>query len=137
MSDNGRLHGEPMGERPVDDRLALAIASGASVRDAAQGAGVSERTAHRRLADPDFVRLVSLFRREMTTQALGMLTAASTEAATTVRSLLASNNETVRLGAVRTILDARTKLAEHTEIVERIERLEEQLAATTLTQGTR
>jgi hypothetical protein len=47
-------NGTPAGE----EELIRALAAGASVREAAERAGVDERTAHRRLADADFRRAV-------------------------------------------------------------------------------
>jgi hypothetical protein len=43
-------NGTPAG----DDELILALAAGATVREAAEQAGIGERTAYRRLADADF-----------------------------------------------------------------------------------
>jgi hypothetical protein len=48
-------NGTPAGE----EQLILALAAGATVREAAEQAGIGERTAHRRLADADFRRAVS------------------------------------------------------------------------------
>jgi hypothetical protein len=50
------------GRKNADE--ALALASGKSVREAAAEAGVSKRTAHRRLADPGF-RAVCARRRRL------------------------------------------------------------------------
>jgi len=52
MAHNGKL-------KP-DDTLVLALARGLTVRQAAGEAGFGERTAHRRLADTEFRRRVSV-----------------------------------------------------------------------------
>src|SRR5262245_9420848 len=65
MAENGRRKG--------DGALVLALAGGLTVRDAAHAAGVGERTATRRLADPDFRRRVSHVRAEMVERALGKM----------------------------------------------------------------
>ena len=46
------------GRRRADDQLRLALACGATVEAAAKKAGVSVRTAHRRLTCPAFRRSV-------------------------------------------------------------------------------
>jgi hypothetical protein len=47
------------GRESADDRLALALAAG-TIREAAAAAGVGERTATRRWAEPEFRRLVKV-----------------------------------------------------------------------------
>lgn len=51
--------------RPGDLQLQIALARGATVRDAAKAAGVAERTAHRRLIDPAFQAEVDRLREEL------------------------------------------------------------------------
>ena len=51
--------------RPGDLQLQIALARGATVRDAAKAAGVAERTAHRRLSDPSFRAEVDRLRNEL------------------------------------------------------------------------
>ena len=51
--------------RPGDLQLQIAVARGATIRDAAKAAGVAERTAHRRLADPAFRAEVDRLREEL------------------------------------------------------------------------
>ena len=48
-----------------DLQLQVALARGATVRDAANAAGVAERTAHRRLSDPSFRAEVDRLREEL------------------------------------------------------------------------
>jgi hypothetical protein len=84
------------GRSTADEALAVALASGQTVRDAA-AAGIGERTATRRLADSDFHRRVAKLRAEMVQTALGRMTDAMTGAADTLRSLLTATSESVRL----------------------------------------
>jgi len=42
------------GRKEADEALLQALACGATVETAAQRAGIGERTAYRRLADPEF-----------------------------------------------------------------------------------
>jgi len=92
-----------IGRRKGDDALLLALASGKSVRDAARSAGIGERAATRRMADPAFRRLVNDLRAEIVGRALGNLVDATTEAVDTLRKLLKAKANTVKLGASRAI----------------------------------
>jgi len=117
MAENGREKG--------DDALLLALAAGDTVRAAAKKAGISERTASRRLADPDFRRRLTEARADMVQRALGKLADASTEAADSLRKLLQAKKETVRLSAARTILELGNRLREAVEFEQRLSALEE------------
>jgi FixJ family two-component response regulator len=57
--------GSAVAARPGDLQLQIALARGATVRDAAKAAGVAERTAHRRLNDPSFRAEVDRLREEL------------------------------------------------------------------------
>jgi hypothetical protein len=111
-----------------DTALLLGLASGQTVRDAARAAGIGERTATRRVADPDFRRRIAEMRAEMIGRALGQLADGMTEAASTLRGLLAAEGESVRLGAARSILELGHKLREAVEFEERIADLEQRMA---------
>jgi len=117
MADNGREKG--------DDALLLALAAGATVREAARQARVCERTAARRLADPDFRRRLAEARADMVQRALGKLSDASTAAADALRALLKAKKETVRLSAARAILELGNRLRDPVEMEARLAVLEE------------
>src|SRR5262245_32571470 len=119
MAENGRRKG--------DDALLLALAGGLTVRDAAQAAGVGERTATRRLADLDFRRRVSQVRAAVVERALGKMADGMAEAADTLRGLLRAEAESVRLGAARSIQELGNKLREAVELERRINELERRL----------
>jgi hypothetical protein len=112
------------GRKKGDDALLLALAGGQTVRDAARAAGVGERTAGRRLAEPGFRRRVAELRAEMVQRALGKLTDALTEAADTLRQLLKAQAESVRLGAARSLLELTVKVRESVELEARLQALE-------------
>jgi len=76
------------GRQNADDLLATALASGTSLRDVAGLAGVGERTATRRWADPDFRSRVSALRAWTVESVLGTMTEGMTEAAATLRRAL-------------------------------------------------
>ncbi|MBM3996308.1 MAG: hypothetical protein FJ303_19470 [Planctomycetes bacterium] len=115
MAGNGRRNG---------DTLALALAAGDSIADAAAKAGMSERTVYRRLADPAFRKRVQTLRAEMIGRALGRMADGMTLAADVLRELLSADAESVRLGAARSILDLGLKLRDATETEDRLAALE-------------
>jgi hypothetical protein len=119
MAGNGRRNA---------DVLALALAAGDSVSEAAQKAGMAERTAYRRLDDPAFRQRIQTLRGEMIGQALGRMADSMTEAADVLRGLLRADAETIRLGAARSLLDLGVKLRDSIELGARIAELESQCA---------
>jgi hypothetical protein len=121
MAENGRRKG--------NEALSLALASGQTLRDAAAAAGIGERTATRRWADPGFRRRVADLRAGMMQRALGKLADGMAEAADTLRRLLNSYSESVRLGAARSVLELGHRLRETVELEQRLAEVEEQLAA--------
>jgi hypothetical protein len=120
MAENGK-------EARADALLLTALAAGATVRDAARRAGVSERTAHRRLADPAFRQRVTEARAGMVERALGQLADGSSEAVGTLRKLLKAKADPVKLSAARTILEMGNKLRESVELTQGIAALEQRL----------
>ncbi len=117
MADNDNLK--------RDDALVLALARGLTVREAAGEAGFGERTAHRRLADPEFGRRVSAVRGELMERAGGLLSDAAIKAVEALRKLLGSDADTIRLAAARTILQQSVTLRAAAELEHRIARLEQ------------
>jgi len=111
--------------RNGDAALIAALASGATVQDAAATAGVGVATAHRRLAEPAFRAQVDEARRAAIDLAVARLSDSASFTATTLRELAGSaESETVRLGACRTILELGLKWREHSELEDRIAALE-------------
>jgi hypothetical protein len=110
------------------DALALALASGKTITEAAAAAELSRRTATRRVAEPDFRRRVAEVRAEMVGRALGKMADSMTAAADTLRALLDAEGESVRLGAARSILELGNKLRESVELEQRLADLEQRLA---------
>ena len=121
MAGGDRKNGDPA--------LIAALASGATVQDAARTVGVSERTVYRRRDDPEFARRVAEARAELVARAVALLADAGAEAAATLRALLGEPTPpAVRLGACRAILELGAKLRESEELERRIAALEEQTA---------
>jgi hypothetical protein len=112
----------------ADSALIAALAAGGTVAASAKSAGVSEATAHRRLADPAFRKLVDEARAAAIARAVARLSATATLAADTLHRLLNANAETVQLGAARAILDLGLKLREHEDLATRVAALEAMLS---------
>src|SRR5947207_2406290 len=94
------------GRRDVDALLATALASGATLTDAATQVGISLSTVKRRAADPAFVELVDQVRADVVKALRARVIHAGGRALATLDRLLDSDAETVQLGAARTLLTA-------------------------------
>jgi hypothetical protein len=114
----------------ADARLLAALAGGSTVADAAQQAGIGERTAYRRLDDPTFRAQLDDARQQTIQAAIDTLSATATEAAATLRDLLRREaySPAIRLGAARSILELGARLREANEIEQRLAALEARLA---------
>ena len=115
------------GRRNADEALALAVASGQTLRDAAAAAGIGERTATRRWADPAFRRRVGELRGDMVSNAVGRMADGMADAAGKLRELLTADSESVQLGAARSLLELGVKLRESVELEERVAELEQSI----------
>ena len=105
--------------------LAVAVAGGSSIRDAARSCGCSERQGYRLSGSAEFKQRVAALRSEMTSAAVGELSSAASEAVQTIRGLLADTNEpAVRLNAAKAILNALGPLSELAELRVRLDALE-------------
>jgi hypothetical protein len=115
-------------KKKADAVLVVALACGASPESAAQKAGLSVRTVHRRQADPAFRAQVNAVRADMVRRAANLFTAASMPAIKTITTLQESaTSEAVRLGAARAIIELGCKLRETVALMERLAALEERL----------
>jgi hypothetical protein len=117
------------GRKNADDALLVALAGGRTVKDAADLAGVSLRTATRRLADPGFRRRVTQARAAMVERALVELAAGAAAAVGALRDLHTGQNTppAVRQSAARSYLELGTRLREAVEAEQRLAALEEAL----------
>lgn len=111
-------------KRSATQALAIGVAAGMSLTDAAKQAGIKYITARRRASDPEFGRHVEELRQSITDQALGRLTRDMTAAADTFSALLADPASQVRLAAAKAILDYRSRLKADGELREKVARLE-------------
>jgi hypothetical protein len=112
-----------------EQALVTALAFGATVENAARKAGVGERTAYRRLADPAFQARVDQARREAVLRTAGMLTGAALGSVKTLVDLQqdVSVPASVRRGAARDVLDLAVKYRETAETEQRLAALEARL----------
>jgi hypothetical protein len=88
-----------------NERLACLLAAGHTVAEAAAAAGLSERSAYRRLADPLLRARVVELRAQMTSQAVGRLADAAADAVATLRRNLTCGSPAVEVRAAAAILD--------------------------------
>jgi len=77
-----------MASHAADATFLAALLGGASAAEAATKAGISKRTASRRLADPAFQAALADTKREQRARAVDALGAASTQAVATLVELL-------------------------------------------------
>jgi hypothetical protein len=116
------------GRKNADERLLQALTCGATVEQAAQQSGVSARTVHRRLKDPSFKQRLQTARGDIVQRTAAMLTAAAMESVKTLIVLQQPEYPPgVRLGAARAALEMGVKLRENSDVIQRVEALEEQM----------
>jgi hypothetical protein len=117
------------------ERFLFLLATGQSAGKAAEAVGVSQRTATRWLTAPDFRQRLD----DLLTQFLGdtmrRLNSDQRRAARTLRKLLSSGNDAVKLGAARSILESAAALRAVVSVEERLRKLEQDQAARKLFRG--
>jgi hypothetical protein len=113
----------------ADDRLAVGLASGLTIKAAAEQPGISARTGRHRLEDPDFRRRVSELRRQAVERAAGLLADAAARAVDVLKELLEEDSPGIRLAAARALLENVLRVRETVEIEERLAALETAAAA--------
>jgi hypothetical protein len=113
------------------ERLALLLAEGKTVKDAATLSEIGERTAFTWLADRRFQAFVYQLRGRMLDAALGRLADDATRAVDTFVALLDEETANVRLRAALGILGSMGRLREHVEFEQRLLVLEADHASRT------
>jgi hypothetical protein len=112
------------GRKNINAKLIATLAGGATVQAAAQLCEVSERTIHRRLKDRSFLARLSAARAAMIDRSLGHLSEGAVDAAVTLRNLLGSTHEKIKLAAATRLLDSCLRLRDAVDIQDRLARLE-------------
>jgi hypothetical protein len=109
--------------------LAVAVASGNSIKQAAEIVGCSPQSAYN-LSHTELFRFrVSEIRSEITSEAVGIITRGATQAASTLVALLdASNDARDRLASAKAILGVLGPMSEFAELRSRLDRLEQSSA---------
>jgi molybdenum-dependent DNA-binding transcriptional regulator ModE len=110
------------------DRLALGVAGGMSLKQAAATAKIPYRTAWRLAQAATFKGRVNELRNEFVTQSLGRLTISMSRATITLVNLLHSADERVQLSAASRIIDHALAVRQAAEIEQRLAEIEQQLA---------
>jgi hypothetical protein len=129
MSTSGNGTPDGGGRQPGrDDLLLAAFLAGKSAEEAATAAGCSKRTAYRRLHDAGFRERLAVERRLVLDRTADRLSNYALAAADALHQLLASNNELVRLGAARSILDNAARVRELQTFEQRLAALEARLS---------
>ena len=80
IGDRGRQTVAHRGRRNADEALALALANGQTLCGVAQAVGIGQRTAARRVADPNFRNRVAELQAEVVQRALDKMADGLTEA---------------------------------------------------------
>ena len=110
--------------------LAVCVASGQTIKSAADTSGCSTQCAYNISATAEFRQRVSALRSEVTAQAVGLLSTGATQAAATLVELLDVVNEPKdRLAAAKAILAALGPIAELHELRADIQELRSQMNA--------
>jgi RES domain-containing protein len=114
---------------PAQYRAVSALLTEATIRKAAEVAGVKERTVYNWLKVPAFADEYRAARREATQQAIARVQLYSSNAAATLVMLMATGNPAaVRLAAASKILDLAIKSVEIDDLAARLEALEARYA---------
>lgn len=108
--------------------LALALASGASIADAADRAGVGRTTVYRKLENPDFHRQVCEFRDKLIATALGRMADNMTRAADALVGMLDAPELYIRLRAIRILFSQSIRLRDSIDVTSRMRAVEAELA---------
>lgn len=114
--------------QPKRERMALLLASGWTMKAAAEDTKVGERTAHEWKSDPAFKARVAALRAEILERSVGIMASATSAAAAKLVELLKDDNPAIRLRAATAILDGAVKLRDHTELDARLLAIEQRQA---------
>jgi hypothetical protein len=107
------------------ESLAILVASGKTIKSAAEQVGCGGRTAYRVASSDKFRTRVAELRSEITAASVGVLTEGAAQAASTLVSLLSEAHEaSIRLQASKAILAAVGPISELGKLRSRIDAIE-------------
>ena len=108
------------------DRLALALVAGKTIRDWAQENGVPERTAYRWASEPEVRRQIQDWRRAAIDNTLRFMAERSAAALDRIEELgKVADSDAVRLKANRSLVTDQIALARHSNLEHRLSLIEE------------
>jgi hypothetical protein len=119
----------PGGEKPahVREQAALALLAKGTIREAAEAAGVGERTLRGWLRQPNFLRLYRRLRRQAVEAALGRLQDMAGDAVKTLKDLLDCDHSPSRVRAADLVLGYSLRGVEVADLAEELEGLRQEL----------
>lgn len=112
-----------------DAALALALVSGYTIAEAADIAKMGERTARRRMGEPQLLARMSQLRGDLLRAASDQLSRSLGDASAVLVGLLGSESERTRLDAARCMLDQAQRLHAAVDVEARLTELERRIAA--------
>ena len=114
--------------KTTKDRLAIALAQGASIKAWARAQNVPKSTVYRWAGDPEVRREVQIHRRRAIDRAVGLMTKRTAWAANGIAKLAqSSESDSVKLGAYRSIFNDMMKVTRFAGMEERVTEIEEKL----------
>ena len=110
-----------------DEKLMVALLNCPSVRAAAEETGIAERTIYKRLKRPDFRERFDAYRRQIITNACMALESRMSDAIECLADMMNDGGLSpgIRLRAARSIIEYGLRAYEMTDILPRLEALEE------------
>ena len=112
------------------DRLALALVAGKTIRDWVQENGVPERTAYRWASEPEVRRQIQDWRRAAIDNTLRFMAERSAAALDRIEELgKVADSDAVRLKANRALVTDQIALARHSNLEHRLSLIEEDRSA--------
>lgn len=111
---------------PVQERAIVALLSHSTIKSAAKAIGVDDATLWRWLQDRDFHAAYMSFRRECVRQSIARLQQYSTEAVSTLRTIMKDKEApaSARVVAAKSIIDYSLKAVELEDLADRVAQLE-------------
>ena len=103
-----------------------ALITGATVKQAAEAAGISEKTVRRWLDEPAFAAEIAEARRTITNNIMAAVKSKAVQATDVLGEIMSNQKASpyARVQAAKTVLDTAFKAIETAEIIDRIEKLE-------------
>lgn len=127
MRENDRFF-RRMPKQTNKEKALKALLESNSIRDAAKACGLSEETLYRYLRDKDFKAEYRDARRQTVETALGQIQRLTAEAAETLARNLFCENPAVEVRTAQIIIENALKGVEITDIIERLETIENAIA---------